>query len=96
VKNAFANGDASVRARTLSQSICSRSARVHSSTLLKSGSCSVSAISFDTITSSSVDTLMRSAITSATGERSMTSSVIGPLAGLKMRSTSAPFSCHVL
>src|SRR3954454_23764571 len=96
VKNAFANGEASVRARTFSQSICSRSARAHSRTLLKSGSCSVSAISFDTITSSSVDTLMRSAITSPTGARSMISSVIGPLAGLKIRSTSAPFSCHVL
>jgi len=96
VKNAFANGDASVRARTVSQSICSRSARAASSTLEKSGSCSVIAMSFDTITSSSVDTLMRSAITSETGARSMISPVIGPLAGLKMRSTSAPFSCHVL
>ena len=44
-----------MRARTSSQSICSRSARAHSSTLLKSGSCSVSASSFDVITSSSVE-----------------------------------------
>ena len=34
VKNAFANGDASVRCRTTVQSICSRSARAHSSTAL--------------------------------------------------------------
>jgi len=96
VKNAFANGDASVRARTSSQSICSRSARAHSSTLLKSGSCSVIANSFDVMMSSSRDERMRSAITSVTGALSMNSSVIGPLAGLKIRSTSAPLSCQAL
>jgi len=37
VKNARANGNAAVRRRTSFQSICSRRARVHSSSALKSG-----------------------------------------------------------
>jgi len=39
---------------------------------------------------------MRTAITSASGARSICSSVIGPLAGLWIRSTRAPFGCQLL
>src|SRR3712207_6894283 len=44
--NARANGESVVCSRTNAQSICSRTARDISSTLEKSGSCSVSARSF--------------------------------------------------
>ena len=72
-----------MRARTSSQSICSRSARAYSSTCVKSGSCSRQREELRRHHVLEREDVDAQGQTSSTGARSIVSSVIGPLAGLE-------------